>query len=108
IFLVGVWGAGFSFIAWVPCFPVHIFWDAIVGDAQGTCYGFADTLNRSTYLVHAASNMFFDVLIFAIPMTLPFDKSTPYKQRLGMTFLLMLGVLYVLHAPSSVVILTKL
>jgi len=95
IVIVGLWGSAFSFIAWVPCFPVHLFWDAVIGATQGTCYGFANTLDRTTYIMHTGSNMLFDVIIFAIPMTLPFDKSTPFKQRVGMGALLFLGVLCV-------------
>jgi len=95
IVIVGLWGSAFSFIAWVPCFPVHLFWDAILGQTAGTCYGFADTVDRTTYIMHTASNMLFDILIFAIPMTLPFNNTASFKQRLGISVLLFLGVLYV-------------
>ena len=99
LLIVSCWGLAFSFIAWVPCFPVDLFWNAILGQTNGTCYGFANTIDRTTYVMHTASNMLFDVLIFAIPMTLPFDKSTPFKQRLGMGVLLFLGVLYADSPP---------
>ncbi len=90
IVVISVWGIVFSFMAWVPCFPVHGYWDQT---ADSRCYGFGESMSRLTFIVHTSLNMLFDLLVLAIPVPLYFDKHAPFKQRLGMLFLLLLGCL---------------
>jgi len=89
--LVIVWGLTFSFMAWVPCFPVRNFWDRQPGSK---CYGFGyRTINEAkfTILAFAATNMAFDIAIFLVPITEYFRKDLRRKQVLAMTGLFSLG-----------------
>lgn len=92
IVTIGLWGAAFSFMAWVPCFPVSAYWD-VTPDAppSGSCYGFGLTLERTTFVAHTSLNMVFDILVLAIPIPLYFDRTLPSRTRMGMLVLLMLG-----------------
>jgi hypothetical protein len=89
--LVTIWGLGFSFLAWFPCIPVSGMWDRA---SDSKCYGFGDRVLsevRVTLLVFAGTNMFFDVVIFAIPLTEYFRPGLRRKQILAMTGLFFLG-----------------
>jgi hypothetical protein len=89
--LVAVWGFIFSFMAWVPCFPVSGFWNRGPGTV---CYGFGyRTVDeaKNCVLAFAASNMIFDIVIFAVPLSEYFRKDLKRKQLLAMTGLFALG-----------------
>ncbi len=89
--LVSVWGVAFSFMAWVPCFPVYKYWSFQLPVA-GRCYGFGNSTDRTTFVIHTAINMVFDLTIFAIPITF-FDRKLSFKARLGMLVLMFMGCL---------------
>ena len=94
--IVGVWTAVTSFMAWVPCFPVHAFWDRGVEDAK--CYAYGSKYIAShyaTFLSHSVVNMGLDVVIFAIPLPLLFRLSTDthHRTRLGLVVLILIGVM---------------
>ncbi|KAI4942274.1 hypothetical protein J4E91_010248 [Alternaria rosae] len=96
--LVIIWGLTFSFMAWVPCFPVRNFWDRQPGSK---CYGFGyRSVNEAkfTILAFAATNMAFDIAIFLVPITEYFRKDLRRKQVLAMTGLFALGSIVVLMA----------
>ncbi|CAN9083987.1 hypothetical protein CC77DRAFT_570393 [Alternaria alternata] len=96
--LVVTWGLTFSFMAWVPCFPVSGFWDRSNG---AKCYGFGyRTVNEAKYSVlsFAATNMLFDIAIFLVPLTEYFRPDLRRKQVLAMTGLFALGSIVVLMA----------
>ncbi|KNG51584.1 hypothetical protein TW65_91070 [Stemphylium lycopersici] len=96
--LVIAWGLAFSFMAWVPCFPVSGFWDRNNG---ATCYGFGyRTVNeaKDSVLAFAGTNMLFDIAIFLVPLTEYFRKDLRRKQLLAMTGLFTLGAIVVLMA----------
>jgi hypothetical protein len=89
--LVTLWGIGFSFLAWFPCLPVAGLWDRTL---NSTCYGFGDhalSEVRVVLFTFAGTNMFFDVVIFAIPLTEYFRPGLRRKQVLAMTGLFFLG-----------------
>lgn len=89
-----IWGITFIVIAAVPCVPVSAFWNR----GSGTCYGYGSINTPSLqgiYTTHNATNVLLDLIILAIPVPLYFDKSTPWKMRMGIGCLLMLGVAYV-------------
>lgn len=90
IILIGVWGSVFSFMAWVPCFPVHAYWDLTPG---ATCYAFGKSTERTAILVHTATNMTWDLAVLATPLPLYFGKDTLRKTKIGMVFLVLLGCL---------------
>jgi hypothetical protein len=94
--IVSAWGLAFSIMAFVPCVPVYVFWEFVIDPtlvASATCYGFGAGNDNAAYILQCASNMLFDLLIFAIPVTLSLDKTTPLRQRIGMAVLLLLGAL---------------
>jgi len=82
--LVSVWGLGFAFIGWFPCFPVKGYWDRTIG---AKCYGFGlgdvdEFIN--IYRAHSASNMVFDVAIFLTPLVLFGRPNLKVKSLLAM------------------------
>lgn len=89
--LIAFWGSAFSFVAWVPCFPVHQYWD--LTDTGRRCYGFGVSTDRITFIIHTSANMTFDLLVLAIPIPLYFEKTTMSRTRTGMIVLLFLGCL---------------
>lgn len=104
--LIGLWGSLFSFMAWVPCFPVSHYWEEL--DARyKNCYGFGISTDRTTFVIHTAMNMLFDFHVLAIPLPLYFKGGTPLKTRIGMTALLLLGVLVNAVAAVRLAILIK-
>ena len=68
--LITLWGLAFSFIGWFPCFPVRAMWDRT---GKFKCYGFGYS-DRASFIamfqVHSATNMVFDLAVFAIPLVL--------------------------------------
>lgn len=96
--IVASWGLAFSFLAWFPCLPVSGFWHRT---ANSKCYGFgyrtADEA-KMTLFTFAGTNMFFDIVIFMIPLTEYFRPGLRKKQILAMTGLFAMGSLVVLMA----------
>ncbi|RYP08372.1 hypothetical protein DL764_001941 [Monosporascus ibericus] len=91
LFLTCIWGLAFIIIAIAPCFPISAFWHR----GEGTCYGFGSTEPHElagTYTAQTATNMILDLIVLAIPVPLYFQKSTPWKTRMGIGTLLLLGV----------------
>jgi hypothetical protein len=89
--LVTLWGLGFSFLAWFPCIPVSGMWDRT---RDSKCYGFGAAVLSEVRVVlftFASTNMFLDVVIFAIPLTEYFRPGLRRKQILAMTGLFFLG-----------------
>jgi hypothetical protein len=94
--LVTLWGLGFSFLAWFPCIPVSGMWDRT---RDSKCYGFGAAVLSEVRVVlftFASTNMFLDVVIFAIPLTEYFRPGLRRKQILAMTGLFFLGSIVVL------------
>ncbi|KAJ4379649.1 hypothetical protein N0V86_004831 [Didymella sp. IMI 355093] len=95
---VACWGLAFSFLGWVPCLPVSGVWHRT---AQSKCYGFGyRTIDEEkiTLFTFAGTNIFFDVVIFLIPLTEFFRPGLRKKQVLAMTGLFAVGLLVVLMA----------
>jgi len=85
-------------MAWFPCFPVHLFWDDI---GSASCYGFGGHVPSQLmgfFESHTAINVVLDLLVFAIPVPLYFEKGTSTKTKMGLLGLLTLGFLYVMLA----------
>lgn len=92
LILVSLWGSAFIFMAWFPCFPVSGFWNRSQGNVK--CYGFGfGSVNGAyiTFVSFAATNMFFDTIIFLIPMAEYLKPSLHRKQILALTGLFTLG-----------------
>ncbi|KAF1362824.1 hypothetical protein EJ07DRAFT_105658 [Lizonia empirigonia] len=95
---VALWGFAFSFLAWFPCLPVSGLWHRT---ASSKCYGFGyQTLDetKATLFSFAATNMFFDIVIFLIPLKEFIRPGLRKKEILAMTGLFSMGSLVVLMA----------
>ena len=91
--MVICWAMAFAFMAWFPCFPVSGFWDRTKA-AKCYGYGYRSTLEtKHLMLAFSATNMIFDVSIFAIPLTEYFRKDLRRRQVLAMTGLFTLGAM---------------
>jgi hypothetical protein len=93
--LVSVWGLGFAFAGWFPCFPVRGYWDRTVA---AKCYGFGfGDIGHDTnefvamYRAHSASNMVLDVSIFLTPLILFGRPNLKMKSLLSMAGIFALG-----------------
>jgi hypothetical protein len=99
---VVLWGAAFSFMAWVPCLPVSGFWNRLQTPAP-RCFAFGyRTIKEAKYFIlgFASSNMFLDIVVFLIPLTEYLKPGLRRKQILAMTGLFILGAMLVLlHSP---------
>ncbi|EUC42293.1 hypothetical protein COCMIDRAFT_39623 [Bipolaris oryzae ATCC 44560] len=94
--LVTVWSLVFLFMAWFPCFPVTAFWTRSKGS---TCYGYGYRSvgeAKASVLAFAGTNMMFDLIIFAIPLTEYFRNNLRRKEAIAMTGLFMFGAIAVL------------
>lgn len=92
IVLSALWGIAFSVIAIVPCVPISGFWDWA---EPAHCYGFGSKIPNEiggTYAAHVGSNVILDLIVLAIPTPLYFRTFKQRKQRLGFTFMILLGV----------------
>lgn len=95
---VAGWGLAFTFLAWFPCIPVSGFWHRT---AESKCYGFGyRTVDEAkmTLLFFASTNMFFDIVIFLIPLTEFFRPGLRRKQILAMIGLFTMGSVVILMA----------
>lgn len=93
--LVTVWSLVFLFMAWFPCFPVTAFWTRSKGS---TCYGYGYSSvseAKASVLAFAGTNMMFDLVIFAIPLTEYFRNNLRRKEVIAMTGLFAFGAMLV-------------
>lgn len=98
LFTVAGWGLAFMFLAWFPCLPVSGFWNRT---AESKCYGFGYRSvdeAKMTLLLFASTNMFFDIVIFLIPLTEFFRPGLRKKQIVAMAGLFTMGSIVVLMA----------
>ncbi|KAI0390073.1 hypothetical protein F5Y17DRAFT_462125 [Xylariaceae sp. FL0594] len=92
IVICSMWGFAFSIIALVPCVPLVGFWDM---SARASCYGFGSRVPddlAATYAAHVTTNVALDLIILAIPIPLFFKTFKQKKQRVGFTFMVLLGI----------------
>ncbi|ORY64085.1 uncharacterized protein BCR38DRAFT_433970 [Pseudomassariella vexata] len=91
-YLVGLWGCVFSILAWFPCWPVNAFWNRT---ASGQCWGVAIRGNSLllAYLIHAATNGLWDLIVLVIPVPLLIRPHSDTKhKRAGLFTLFSLGL----------------
>ena len=68
--LITLWGLAFSIMGWFSCRPVRAYWNRT---ADAKCYGFGYGDRESfiaMFQAHSATNMFFDLAVFAAPLVL--------------------------------------
>jgi len=96
IVVTALWGFAYSFIAWVPCWPVSAYWDWSVPVVARWGFGSHDvSVFVGTYISHVASNVVLDLIVFAIPLPLYFDPTLTQKSKVGLCGLVVLGLMSV-------------
>jgi hypothetical protein len=84
IVVASLFGCWVIFGAIFLCVPIEYFW----GIGTGSC------MDRNAFWMSmAAGNIFTDVLIFAIPVTLIWRLSIPTRQKIAMGVILAFGAL---------------
>ncbi|KAH8897804.1 hypothetical protein GQ53DRAFT_884653 [Thozetella sp. PMI_491] len=94
IVVTSCWGFAYSFIAWVPCWPVTAYWDWSFDAVARWGFGSHDVgIFVGTYISHVAGNVVLDLIVFAIPVPLYFSSTSSKKSRWGICFLVVLGLI---------------
>ncbi|KAF2662118.1 hypothetical protein K491DRAFT_686609 [Lophiostoma macrostomum CBS 122681] len=89
--IITLWGITYGFMAWIPCFPVHGYWDHNI-NARCYGYGFADPKEFiAIFQSHTALNMAFDVAVFLTPLVLFTAPNLTRKNLIAMTGVFLLG-----------------
>ncbi|KAK8023573.1 hypothetical protein PG993_011639 [Apiospora rasikravindrae] len=91
--ITALWGAAYTFMAVVPCFPIQKYWTLTL---PGKCYGFGSLNPPVFYAMYASSaamNMTLDLVVLALPVPFYFDKNTPVKSKLGLIGLFCMGII---------------
>lgn len=96
VLFVGLWGAAYSILAWVPCVPVSDYWTVIYEqDMSGVrCYGYGSQYVgafTATYESHAAINMLLDLVVMGLPIPVYFDQGARGRTRMGLVGILAMG-----------------
>ncbi|KAI1175710.1 hypothetical protein F4777DRAFT_598105 [Nemania sp. FL0916] len=93
IVFCALWGVAFTAIALVPCAPLSGFWD---WNEPSHCYGFGSRISgeiAGTFAAHVSTNVILDLIVLAIPIPLYFKTFKQKKQRVGFSFMILLGIL---------------
>ncbi|KAF3007729.1 hypothetical protein E8E13_009793 [Curvularia kusanoi] len=96
--MIILWGGAFTFMTWVPCFPVRGYWDKFM-NPPAKCYAFGyrtASEAKTTLLAFTGSNMVFDIAVFSVPLTEYLKPDLKRKQVLALTGLFLMGFIVVL------------
>lgn len=88
-----MWGAAYSIMALVPCFPVKAYWDWSITDA--TCYGYGVKKKHpfvEMFVSHAAINVLLDVAVVIVPVPFLLTKAMTRKEKLSALGLAAMGI----------------
>ncbi|KAJ9156384.1 Integral membrane protein [Pleurostoma richardsiae] len=92
IAITALWGVAFSFIAWVPCYPVEAYWNWSIEAKARWGFGSHDAnVFAGTYISQVSTNVLLDLTVFAIPIPLYFRPGLSSKSRIGLFGLIFLG-----------------
>ena len=97
-----VWGLVFAALTWVPCWPVHAYWDFSVRDAR--CWGLGShNLGEfmRVFVSQAITTAVLDFIVFVIPARLYFQPDTDRWTRFSLLGLFVLGLTYVSFPPAG-------
>ncbi|OCL07747.1 hypothetical protein AOQ84DRAFT_389317 [Glonium stellatum] len=90
--VISCWGIAFFLISLLGCIPIAKNWDLSITSGHCVMFGSKDpTMLFGAFVSHAASNMFFDILVWILPI--PFFKTLKLreKQKKGVVALITLG-----------------
>ncbi|PSS03670.1 hypothetical protein BD289DRAFT_157831 [Coniella lustricola] len=65
----GLWGAAYSFLAWVPCVPVQGFWNHEIPAVRWAYGSEEEAPFVATFVSHATLNMAFDIAVLFVPIS---------------------------------------
>lgn len=92
IAITSLWGFAYSFIAWLPTFPVRAYWDWSITDAVRYGFGSHDPgVFARTYISHVTSNLVLNLIVLAIPIPVYFDPEVGRRGRFGLLGLFVIG-----------------
>ncbi|KAF2279130.1 uncharacterized protein EI97DRAFT_456523 [Westerdykella ornata] len=103
IILISLWGATFFLLALFSCRPIAKNWNWML---PGTCvaWGSKDAnVFFACWAAHAASNMMFDILVFALPTPFLRDLRMQGKTRVGLVALFSLGGIVVILSIARLI-----
>ncbi|KAF2625596.1 hypothetical protein BU25DRAFT_473709 [Macroventuria anomochaeta] len=94
--IVSLWGLAFSIVGWFSCTPVSAYWRRSAG---AKCYGFGFDDRESfiaMFQAHSATNMFFDLIIFATPLVLFRTPNLKFENVLALASMFTFGAVVVM------------
>ncbi|KAF5525607.1 Satratoxin biosynthesis SC1 cluster protein 4 [Colletotrichum aenigma] len=94
IYITAAWGLAYSFLAFIPCFPVSAFWNLTTVTKDRWAFGSHDpVIFARTFESHVGMNVALDLIVFLIPLRLFLEQGLRAKSRLGLLGLFTMGVL---------------
>ncbi|KAL0941943.1 uncharacterized protein CTRU02_204706 [Colletotrichum truncatum] len=94
IYITALWGIAYTFLAWVPCYPVSAFWDLTSNTKHRWAFGSHDPIVFArTFESHVGMNVALDIIVFIIPINLFVQRGLRAKSRFGLLGLFTMGVL---------------
>ncbi|KAF1928617.1 uncharacterized protein M421DRAFT_420501 [Didymella exigua CBS 183.55] len=94
--VISLWGLAFSILGWFPCAPVRAYWNR-TGNFVCYGYGFRDRESfAALFQAHSASNLFFDIAVFATPLVLFRTPNLKFKNLLALGGVFAVGTFVIL------------
>lgn len=90
--LISVWLIVSTFLAIFDCIPIHAFWTG-----GGRCLDF-----KGFGIGYAVVNITTDFAIWLMPIPMVWNVQIPTGQKVALSLIFILGLLYGLHFPISV------
>ncbi|KAJ8112505.1 hypothetical protein OPT61_g5133 [Boeremia exigua] len=94
--VISLWGIGFSIVGWFSCSPPSSYWSRT---PTSKCYGFGFA-DRDSFVgifqAHTATNMFFDLAVFAVPLVLFRTPKLKLRSMLALAGVFTFGAVVVL------------
>lgn len=105
--IISCWGTAFFFISLLGCTPIAKNWDMSIPGGQCVMFGSKNPkVLFGAFVSHASSNMFFDLLVWILPI--PFFKTLSLhgKQKKGVIALISVGIVVTILSAVRLFCLT--
>ncbi|PQE29897.1 integral membrane protein [Rutstroemia sp. NJR-2017a WRK4] len=99
IFLVTAWSVGYFFANMLECIPISQSWASAPGQGNPHCI---DALPM--YFSQVYSDVGLDCLIIIVPIPLVWSLQLPFKQKLAVTGIFLLGIITIAASCAKAVI----